>query len=99
VAELPDLSSLSTEPPAGPNELDRAHANGMRKASSLLKNRLTDPERVEETVTAVVTAYLLEWAEMYGVEASDAGNMTERTIIRIRQDTMQQIAGLLVPGA
>jgi len=97
VAELPRLDELSTEPPAGPNELDRAHDNGMRKAAALLKNRLTEPERAEETATAVVLAYLLEWAEMYGVEASDAGNLTERTIIRIRQDTMHQIAGKLAP--
>lgn len=97
MAELPRLEDLSTEPPAGPNELDRAHDNGLRKATALLKNRLVEPERAEETATALVLAYLLEWAEMYAVEASDAGNMTERTIIRIRQDTMEQIARKMAP--
>lgn len=86
------LEDLSTEPPAGPTVMSQAHADGMRKAVALLKNRLVEPERAEESVTAAVLVYLTEWAETYARGSQEAVDMTTRTIIQIRSDTMHQIS-------
>lgn len=91
------LDDLSTEPPAGPTVMKRAHDDGMRKAVALLKNRLIEPERAEETVTAVVLTYLTDWAETFARGSQEAVDMTTRTIIQIRSDTLHQIALELAP--
>lgn len=94
------LDSLSTEPPAGPTVMQRANADGMRQAVALLKNRLVEPERVEESVKAAVLTYLTAWAEMYARGSREAADMTTRTIIQIRSDTLHQIAlEIQPPGA
>lgn len=88
----PEIRELSTEPPAGPTVMAQAHADGFRQAVALLKNRLTEPARVEETVRATVLTYLEQWAAMYARGAREAASPTERVIIQIRQDTMAQLA-------
>lgn len=96
-AEAVLLDELSTEPPAGPTVMLQAHTDGMRKAVALLKNRLVAPERAEETVQAAVLVYLTEWAETYSRGAREAADMTTRTIIQIRSDTLHQISLELRP--
>ena len=97
---LPRLEELSTEPPAGPTVMSRTHADAMRKGVARLKSHLKDPEEAEAFLRVLVLGYLGEWSAMYALGSREAGSATERTILMIRQDTVQQMVAELgrTPG-
>ena len=88
---LPALESLSTEPPAGPTIMRQAHEQALKKVGKLLKPYLKDGENGQDALRAAVLAYLEEWAQMYYRGSREAGTATERVILQIRQDTVQQM--------
>lgn len=90
-AQTVTLESLSTEPPAGPTVMAQAHADGLRKATAMLKNRLKAPEATEESIHGVLVLYLAEWARIYKQGVSESPSTVDRTILDIRRDTVAQI--------
>lgn len=92
MADLQRLEDLSTEPPAGPTVMSRAHADAMRKGVARLKSHLKDSSEAKDLLRVLVLTYLQEWSEMYQTGTRELGlNSTERTILVIRQDTVQQM--------
>jgi hypothetical protein len=87
------LEDLSTEAPAGPTVMETAHANGMRKAVSLLKSRFADrsKDRAEAGVKAALVIYLREWHDIYKRGVAESASQVDRTILDIRRDTVLQI--------
>lgn len=85
------LESLSTEPPAGPTVMAQAHANGLRRALALVKNRLKSPEKAADDVQGVLVLYLREWERIYKQGVSETPSTVDRTILDIRRDTVVQI--------
>jgi hypothetical protein len=80
------------EPPAGPTPMRRAHADGMRKTVARVKAWLKPGQDPDAAVKAALLSYLGEWNKMYGVGAGQTRlTSTERTILTIRQDTIQQL--------
>jgi hypothetical protein len=99
VADIPDISSLPQEPPAGPTVMQATHANAMRKAVATVKSHLKDPAEAEDFLRALVLSYLEEWAQTYYRGSREAANATERTILQIRMDTVQQMTTELAAKA
>lgn len=85
------LEDLSTEAPAGPTVMRQAHQNGERKACAVLKNRLAEPQRAEDTLHQVLVSYLRAWHDMYRQGVRETVNPMDRTLLDIRRDTVIQI--------
>jgi hypothetical protein len=85
------LESLSTEPPAGPTVMRQTHQHALGKVGKLLKPHLKDGQDAEDVLRAAVLAYLEEWAQLYYRGSREAVVATERVILQIRQDTVQQM--------
>lgn len=91
--EQPTLDQLEQQGPiAGPTVMTRANREGLRKAVAKAKSWFKPGVSAETAIKAAVVVYLNEWAKTYGqgVQASHLTS-TERTILSIRQDTVQQI--------
>jgi hypothetical protein len=90
------LEDLNPEPPAGLSEMAKAHADGLRKAVDRLKAHLNDRQEAPDVLRVAVLTYLNAWAERYaeGTRVLGLGNV-ERTILVIRQDTVQQMVAEL----
>lgn len=95
--DLPALESLSTEPPAGPTVMQQTHENAMRRTVAMIKPWLNDRKGAEDAVRVVLLAYLEEWAQTYYRGSREAVAATDRVILQIRQDTVQQMVGELRP--
>jgi hypothetical protein len=96
MAELARLEDLSTEPPAGPTVMRNAHDDAMRKGVARLKSHLKDPGEAKDLLRVLMLTYLQEWSSMYAEGTRQLGlNSTERTILVIRQDTIQQLVSEL----
>jgi len=69
---------------------------GARSPMAMVKNRLVEPERADETIADVLKLYLREWSKMYdaGTRAEGLGQ-TERTMLFLRHDTLLQMAAEL----
>lgn len=87
---LAELTS-NTEPPAGPTVMSRAHANGLRKAVAMIKNRFKDPEKAEMSLRLAAITYLQDWEATYKQGVSESPSTVDRTILDIRRDTVRQI--------
>lgn len=86
------LEDLPHEPPAGLTVMQRAHANGMRRLTGMLKNRLRKPETAEDTIQTGLVLYLREWLNIYKQGVAETHISTvDRTILDIRRDTVMQI--------
>lgn len=96
--QQPALESLPHEPPSGPSVMAKAHADGLRKASAKLKPYLANRDDAEAALRVAVLMYLAEWGMMYAVGAREAAMPTDRVIIQIRQDTVQQMVAELGKG-
>lgn len=73
--------------------MQRAHADGLRRAKAFLKNRLTQPDQAEDVLVATLKLYLREWAKTYGEGSRvPALTPTERVVMTIRHDTLMQMA-------
>jgi hypothetical protein len=76
--------------------MQRAHADGMRRARALLKNRLVNPAAVDTTIADALKLYLREWSKMYDAGTRAQGlDQTERTMLFLRHDTLLQMAAEL----
>jgi len=75
-----------------PTPMQRAHRNGMRRATGFLKNRLTRPEEVEASIAQVLRLYLREWSKVYDEGSQASKDTTGRTILLVRHDTLLQMA-------
>lgn len=89
------LEGLTVEPPAGPTIMRTTHDNAMRKTAARLKAHLAKPEEAGDLLRVAVLSYLGEFAAMYAVGAREAALPTERVILQIRQDTVQQMVAEL----
>jgi hypothetical protein len=90
--ELPRLEDLESGPVAGPTVMTRAHRNGLRKMLGRAKPWFTKDVHPEPALKALLLTYLKEWEAVYGEGSMVLGlNQSERTIMVIRQDTVQQI--------
>lgn len=98
MTDIPDISSLSTEEPAGPTIMAKTHENAMRKTNALMKPHLNDRKEAKDAVTATVLSYLEAWAQTYYQGSQEAVASTERVILQIRQDTIQQLVTELAKG-
>lgn len=85
------LASLSTEPPAGPTVMQRAHENGLRRVARMLKNHFLDPAKAEDDIRGALVLYLREWEKIYKQGVSESPSTVDRTILDIRRDTVAQI--------
>jgi hypothetical protein len=85
------LESLSTERPAGPTVMQQAHANGMRRAVALLKNRFKVPEKAQDDFQGALLIYLRDWERTYKQGVQETPGTVDRTILDIRRDTVAQI--------
>lgn len=85
------LASLSTERPAGPTVMQRAHENGLRRVARMLKNHFKDPAKAEEDIRGALVVYLREWERTYKQGVSESPSNVDRTILDIRRDTVVQI--------
>lgn len=90
-----DITSLPMEPPAGPTVMQQTHANAMRKGVALVKAHLKKPAEAEDFLRVAVLGYLEEWAQTYYRGSREAANTTDRTILQIRMDTVQQMTAEL----
>lgn len=95
MADTPDITSLPKEPPVGPTVMEKTHANAMRKGVALVKAHLKHPDEAEDFLRVAVLGYLEEWAQTYYRGSREAANTTERTILSIRMDTIQQMTAEL----
>lgn len=75
--------------------MQRAHTNGVRRATAFLKNRLTRPEEAEETLAQALRLYLREWSKVYDEGSKASQDITARTVLLIRHDTLLQMAAEL----
>lgn len=94
VPEQPRLEDLEPGPVAGPTHMARAHRNGLRKALGRVKPWFTPVHQkdAETCLKVLLLTYLKEWDAVYGEGSIVLGlNQTERTIMVIRKDTIQQI--------
>jgi hypothetical protein len=90
--EIPALEDLEPGPVAGPTHMTRAHRNGLRKATARCKAWFKPGVNCETALKAALLTYLTEWDAVYGQGSIVLGlNQTERTIMVIRKDTIQQI--------
>lgn len=87
-----NLEELERGPVAGPTVMRRAHLNGLRKAVARGKAWFRVDQPAEPALKALLLTYLGEWEHVYGegVEVLGMTN-TERTIMVIRRDTVQQM--------
>jgi hypothetical protein len=89
---LPRLEDLPQGPVAGPTAMTRAHLNGMRKTVSRIKAWLKPEQSPQAATKALLLTYLGEWEKVYGEGVDVLGlSQTERTIMVIRRDTVQQM--------
>ena len=93
--EQPALEGLSTEPPAGQTIMSQTHANALERTAKLLKPHLKDEADAKDVLRAAVLAYLEPWAQMYYQGSREAAGATERVVLQIRQDTVQQMTAEL----
>jgi hypothetical protein len=92
VTEIPDISTLDHEPVGGPTQMTRAHQNGMRKVLARAKSWFKPEHQAEPCLKVALLTYLGEWERVYDQGTRILGlTQTERTIMAIRQDTVQQI--------
>ena len=92
-------ASLSTEPPAGPTVMRKAHENGMRRVLALLKNRFKQPEKAADDIQQALVIYLKAWHDTYKLGVSESPSTVVRTILDIRRDTVVQILAEIGHGA
>jgi hypothetical protein len=86
------LESLSHDPVAGPTEMTRAHRNGLRRAVARAKAWFKPGQQAEACLKVALLTYLAEWEKVYGEGTMILGlTTTERTILTIRRDTVQQM--------
>lgn len=86
------LEDLDPSPVAGTTHMRRAHLNGLRRSVARCKAWFKPEVNCETALKAAFLTYLKEWEAVYGEGSIVLGlNQTERTIMVIRQDTIQQI--------
>lgn len=91
---VPRLEDLEPGPVAGPTAMTRAHRNGLRKMLGRARPWFTPVHQkdAETCLKVALLTYLKEWEAVYGEGTRVLGlSQTERTIMVIRQDTVQQI--------
>lgn len=86
------LEELDPAPVAGTTHMRRAHLDGVRKALARAKPWFKPGQSPSAALTTILLTYLREWDEMYGEGSTVLGlSQTDRTILVIRRDTVQQM--------
>jgi hypothetical protein len=88
------LEDLDPTPLAGPTKMSQAHANGLRKATAILKPWLgaAHKQLAAQAVRRVLRAYLEEWDKVYSEGVGHMGlTVTERSVLYVRADTVSQM--------